>query len=300
MFRYVARLVLALTVALSAYLAVYRPLQLRLGATRHEVNRAMPGDEIQPWPIFNATRAVTINANPAQVWPWLVQIGYKRAGWYGYDIVDNARIPSAERILPEWQHIQVGDTVPIWEGINFRVAAFEPNRYVVWQSASGHDSMVLALYPVDEAHTRLVWRIHNAPYLWGSGYIVAQLFADMTDVIAVRENLQGIKRRAEGAALGSPAMLYVELALWLAAFLGFLVAEVGLVVRRDWVRPMLAVPATALITIGLVLIRPPIWVDAMATAAISIGLWWMSQGQAPVTASANPARRFPGSRYSES
>lgn len=300
MLRYIGRLALALATALSAYLAVYRPLQLRLGATREEVARVMPGDNIQPRPIFNATRAITINATPEQIWPWLVQIGYKRAGWYGYDIVDNARIPSSERILPQWQHIRVGDIVPIWEGINFRVAAFEPNRYVVWQSASGQDSMVLALNPVDKMHTRLIWRIRNAPYLWGSSYIVAQLFADLTDVIAVRENLQGIKRRAEGTPLGNPAMLYLELALWLSAFLGFLVAEVVLVVRRDWVLPLLAVPATALVTIGLVLARPPIWIDGLATAAVFVGLWWMSQGQAPVTASANPGRRFPGSRYPES
>jgi hypothetical protein len=147
MSRYVGRLALALVIALAAYLVVYRPLQLRWGATRQEVARAMPGDDIQPRPIFNATRAITIDATPEQAWPWLVQIGYKRAGWYGYDWVDNAGIASAKRIMPEWQHIQVGDTVPIWEGINFRVAAFEPNRYVVWQSPSGRDSMSLGLYP---------------------------------------------------------------------------------------------------------------------------------------------------------
>ena len=281
MWRYMGRLVVALVIALAAYMFVYRPHQLRWGATHEEVARSMPGDEIQPRPIFNATRAVTISAPPEQVWPWLVQIGYKRAGWYGYDWVDNAGIASAKRIMPEWQHIQVGDTVPIWEGINFRVVACEPNRYVVWQSASGRDSMVLALYPVDEAHTRLVWRIHNAPYLWMSGYIVVQLFTDLADVIAVRENLLGIKRRAERAPLGTPVMLYSELALWLAAFVGFLVAEVGLVVQRDWVRPLLAVSATALIAIGLVLMRPPIWVDGLATVCVWVGLWWMYRGQAP-------------------
>jgi hypothetical protein len=280
MSRYVGRLALALVIALAAYLVVYRPLQLHWGATRQEVARAMPGDDIQLRPIFNATRAITIKATPEQVWPWLVQIGYKRAGWYGYDWVDNAGIASATRIMPEWQHIQVGDTVPIWEGINFRVAAFEPNRYVVWQSPSGRDSMALALYPVDETHTRLVWRIHNAPYLWMSGYIVAQLFADLADGIAVRENLLGIKRRAEGAPLGTPAMLYLELALWLAALAGFLVAEAGLVVGRDWIRPLLVVSATALVAIGLILVRPPIWVDGLATFCVFMGLWWMYRGQA--------------------
>lgn len=273
MWRYVGRLGVGLAIALAAYLFVYRPLQLHWGASKHEVARAMPGDEIQPRPIFNATRAVTVRAQPEQIWPWLVQIGYKRAGWYGYDWIDNAGLPSAHRIIPELQHLKVGDTLPIWEGINYQVAAFEPNRYVVWESASRHDSMALALYPVDAGHTRLVWRIHNAPYLWTSPYLIAQLFADLADFIAVRQNLLGIKERAEGAKLESPLVVYGDLALWLALFLGFLVAEAGLVLRRDWTRPLLALSATALITIGLVLWKPAGWVDGLATFGVYAGLW---------------------------
>jgi hypothetical protein len=115
-----------------------------------------------------------------------------------------------------------------------------------------------------------------------SGYIVAQLFADLADGIAGRENLLGIKRRAEGAPLGTPAMLHLELnlALWLAAFAGFLVAEAGLVVRRHWIRPLLVVSATALLAIGLILVRPPTWVDKLATFCVFMGLWWMYRGQA--------------------
>jgi len=274
LWRYAGRLGLALVIALAAYLFVYRPRQLHWGATKDEVARAMPGDEIQPQPIFNATRAVTIHAPPERIWPWLVQIGYKRAGWYGYDAIDNAGIPSADHIVPELQHLQVGDTVPIWVGINFRVATLEPDRYVVWESESGRDSMTLALYPANATHTRLVWRIHNAPYHWTSPYIAPQLFTDLADFLAVRQNMLGIKKRAEGATLDTPAVVYLELALWLAVFLGFLVAETGLVVRRDWVRPLIAVAATALITIALVVLRPPVWVDGAATIGVCAGLWW--------------------------
>ncbi len=274
---YVGRIGLALVIALASYLFVYRPRQLRWGTTDDEVARAIPGDEIQPRPVFNATRAVTIHARPEQVWPWLAQIGYKRAGWYGYDLIDNAGIPSANRILPEWQHVKVGDTVPIWEGINFKVAAVEPNRYVVWESESGHDSMALALYPVDASHTRLLWRIRNAPYNWTAPYIAIQLFADLSDFIAVRQNMLGIKARAEGVAPQAPPAAYAELALWLSVFFGFVVAEVGVVARRDWLRPLLAAPTTALITIALVLLKPPIWVDGLAAISVCVGLWWMYQ-----------------------
>jgi len=273
---FAGRLGLALVIFFGGYLLVYRPQQLRWGATDEEVARAMPGDDIQRQPIFNATRAVTINARPEQIWPWLVQIGYKRAGWYGYDWIDNDGIPSADRIIPALQHPKVGDIGPIWKGINFKVAAIEPNRYLVWESESGHDSYVWALYPVDASHTRLVWRIHNAPYNWTSpSIVIPQLFSDGVDLIAVRQNMLGIKARAEGVAPAAAAVTYTELALWVATFLAFLVAEAGLVIRRHWLRPLLAVSATGLITVGLMLVKPPLWVDGLATLGVCVGLWWM-------------------------
>ncbi len=272
--RVAGRLLLALGIFLGGYLLIYRPLQLRWGATDEEVARTMPGDEIQRQPIFNATRAITIQARPEQIWPWLLQIGYRRAGWYGYDWVDNDGIPSADRIIPELQHLKVGDDLPIWRGNIWKVVAIEPNRYMVWQSPNGQDSYTLALYPVDTSHTRLVWRIHNAPYMWTSPWVVPQLFSDLADLIAVRQNMLGIKERAEGVALEASAVTYTELSLWIAVFLGFLVAEAGLVVRRDWLRPLLAVSAIGMITIGLVLLKPPLWVDGLGTLGVFVGLWW--------------------------
>lgn len=274
--RVIGRLGLALGIVLAMYLLVYRPQQLRWGATDEEVARAMPGDQIQPQPIFNATRAITIHAQPEQIWPWLVQIGYLRAGWYGYDWIDNEGLKSAGRIIPALQHLKVGDALPIWRGITYKVVAVEPNRFLVWESASGHDSMTLALYPLDASHTRLVWRKRDAPYIWTSpSVLIPQLFADAVDVIAIRQNMLGIQARAEGAGPPAPMVVYTELALWLAAFLGFLVAETGLVVRRDWVRPLLAVWATGLVTIGLLLVKPPLWVDGLATVGVLAGMWWM-------------------------
>ena len=282
--RIVGRLGLSLGIFLGGYLLIYRPKQLRWGAADEEVARAMPGDEIQPQPIFNATRAVTIHARPEQIWPWLVQIGYLRAGWYGYDWIDNDGIPSADRIIPALQQLKVGDDIRIGLGTPFKVVAVEPNHYLVWASPNGGYSMALALYPLDASHTRLVWRIHGV-YDWTSPYIVPQLFSDGTDLIAVRQNLLGIKARAEGATPEAPALVNTELALWVVAFLAFLVAEAGLVVRRDWLRPLLAVSATGLITVGLVLIKLPVWVDGLVTLASLAGLWWIYR---PATQKAIP------------
>ena len=95
------------------YLAVFRPWQLRWGATDEEVKRPMPGDDIVSKPSFNATRAVTINAPAKNIYPWIVQMGVNRAGWYSYDLLDNLARRSAEVILPEHQNIQVGDLIPM-------------------------------------------------------------------------------------------------------------------------------------------------------------------------------------------
>jgi hypothetical protein len=268
------RLGLSLSIFLAGYLLIYRPQELRWGATDAEVARAMPGDQIQPQPDFNATRAVTIQARPEQIWPWLEQIGYGRAGWYGYDWIDNGGIPSADRIIPALQDVKVGDDLAIGKGNIFKVVAVEPNHYLVWASPDGGYSMTVALYPLDANHTRLVWRIHGA-YTWSSpSVLLPQLFSDGADVIAVRQNMLGIQARAEGVAPEAPAIMYTELALWLAAFLGFLVAEAGLVIRRDWLRPGLSVSATGLITVGLVLVKLSLWVDGLVTLGVLVGLWW--------------------------
>src|SRR5512133_2653607 len=81
-----------------------RPWHMRWGATVAEVAAAMPGDDIVHRAQFNATRAITTEAPPAQVWPWTAQLGYRRGGFYTYDLIDNAGERSADRIIEEYQH----------------------------------------------------------------------------------------------------------------------------------------------------------------------------------------------------
>ncbi len=93
-----------------------RPQHLRWGAEPAELKAFWPGDDLIPRPQINATHAVTIQARPDEVWPWLVQIGQGRGGFYSYEQIENAmglRIENADRILPEWQSLQVGDVVPL-------------------------------------------------------------------------------------------------------------------------------------------------------------------------------------------
>jgi len=108
-----------------------RPRLLTWGATREEVARTYPGDELVPdadGSVF--TMATTLTAPPEKVWPWLVQMGFGRAGWYSWDRLDNSGIPSADRIVPEWQSMQVGQhLIGARDGRSwFTVERAEPNR----------------------------------------------------------------------------------------------------------------------------------------------------------------------------
>lgn len=113
---------------LAAYARLVRPWALRWGATAEEAARPLPGDGLVAKADYVATRAITIDAPPHQVWPWLVQIGSGRAGWYTYDRLDNAGMPSATEILPQLQQLAVGDLIPMVAGkdIGLRVKELEP------------------------------------------------------------------------------------------------------------------------------------------------------------------------------
>lgn len=119
---------------LFVYLVFVRPWQARWGATDEEVARRLPGDDVVPRPSFNATRAITIAAPPEAVWPWILQIGSRRAGWYSLDWLDNAGIPSTDRIIPELQCMDVGDFVPMTpDGKNgMWVKECDPNHFMLW------------------------------------------------------------------------------------------------------------------------------------------------------------------------
>ena len=195
-------------VALGVYLRYIRPWQLRWGATDEEVARAMPGDEVVKHPTFNATRAVTIQARPEEVWPWLVQIGIKRAGWYSYDWLDNLGKPSAQRILPQFQQVAVGDVVPLSPDgkQGMRVKAFEPHQWMLWWDNKGESTWCWVLYPQNDSQTRLITRV-RMHYRWLKPSILFSLLVEFTDIVMMRKCLLGIKQRAERTSRQTPELV---------------------------------------------------------------------------------------------
>ncbi len=140
------------------YLWVGKPWHMRWGATDAEIVQSMPGDDLIPG-AGQATRAISIAAGPADVWPWLVQLGYGKAGWYSYDWIDNDFKPSADRIVPEHQLLEVGDKILMMPGMGFAVQSIDVPNSIVSVLEDGSTSWCLALYP-DNGATRLVsrWR----------------------------------------------------------------------------------------------------------------------------------------------
>jgi hypothetical protein len=195
------RLVLGFVALLVTYLLWIRPWQVRWGATEDEVVRTLPGDDIVSRPTFNATRGVSIQAPPGEIWPWIVQIGHKRVGWYSYDWIDNLGKPSAERIIPELQNLKSGDIIPMSPDgkMGFWVKDFVPNQWMLWWDKKGETTWCWGLYPAGENCTRLVTRV-RMHYNWLSPSIIFNLVIDAGDIVMMRKCMLGIKRRAERLA----------------------------------------------------------------------------------------------------
>lgn len=129
-----------------------------------ERRRPLPGDALVPKPIFVSTHAITIDAPPERVWPWIAQMGGGRAGWYSWDAIDNGGAPSATGILPALQTVASGDVMPAVPGATdaFVVAAVDPPRDLVLTVPDGRGGSAVAwehlLDPLPGGRTRLIVR----------------------------------------------------------------------------------------------------------------------------------------------
>jgi hypothetical protein len=145
-------------VVVSTYLLWIGPRQRRWGATEEEVRRSLPGDELLGPDAASTTRAITVDARPEEVFPWLLQIGYGRGGWYSYDWIDNDGRPSLERIEPALQRLSVVALLAMMPGVGPLVQEIAPDHHIV--SGGDADSWCLLVEPTPEGQTRLIsrWR----------------------------------------------------------------------------------------------------------------------------------------------
>lgn len=209
-----------------AYILVIRPWYVRWGATAGELALALPGDDLVPRPRMISTRAVTIHAPAGAVWPWLVQIGQGRGGFYSYDWLENlvgCKIHSAGRIVPELQDLKVGDSIILGPMGGPSVETIQPGRALVLMSRVNSrtmqpyartdapppaffcDSWAFVLIPGPSGTTRLVARSrrdYNPSLL---NFLLWRVFTEPAHFMMERKMLLGIKQRSEALAHAQPA-----------------------------------------------------------------------------------------------
>ncbi len=211
-------------IAIEAYLGLVRPWILHWGATNREVKGWLPGDNLIDHPRYNATHAITINTPAASVWPWLVQIGQGRGGFYSYDWLENligCDIHNADQVLPQFQDLKVDSLLrlappPVKAGIPdfaFKVAVLEPEHALVivtpgrFEDTAGTSlpfaSWAFILEQEDETTCRLIVRFRSIYHLSFPAFLINQGLLEPIHFIMERKMLLGIKERVEGTA-GNP------------------------------------------------------------------------------------------------
>jgi hypothetical protein len=190
----------------AAYIFVARPRCLRWGATRQECDGVVAGDHLIAHADLTATRAISIRTSADRVWPWIAQLGQGRGGFYSYDFLENlvgADIHNADRIVPEWQDVKVGDQVRLAPEVGLDVAIVEPSRALVLRGGTPVGNVAppfdftwaFTLAREPDGTSRLVVRERYA-YLRAWAPLIVEPSAAISFVMTTRM-LRGIKDRAE-------------------------------------------------------------------------------------------------------
>jgi hypothetical protein len=194
------RVLVALALGAAVYLRFLRRPTLTWGATDQEADARLPGDELLEEADGVATRAVDIDASPADVWPWIAQMGpAPRGGAYTYDWIENLLglgMHSVDRVLPEFQAPQVGDTIGYGSN-RMRVERVEPEHVLAWRSEDGNWVWTFVLEERNGS-TRLVSR--NRFRLPSLAARLGMIPMEPASLVMERRMLQGIKERAERLA----------------------------------------------------------------------------------------------------
>ncbi len=272
------------------YYAV-RPWHLQWGATDVEVQRPLPGDEI----VANArthdatTRAITIDAPPDRVWPWLAQIGQDRGGFYSFELLEDlvgCEMENADRVHSEFQKWEVGDKLWMYppekaHGIGHALLLhLEPGRALGFATrqigtpatAPYDGSWSFVVEPLDARRSRLLIRGRAAG---PRGYVAAgfdHFLYEPIHFVMERKMLHGIKVRAEGGS-ASEGEDVLQVGLWTMTFFFGLLSIARVFQRERWRRPLATFAACAVVFGVLTLLQPPLELGTVLVIVLAALLW---------------------------
>jgi hypothetical protein len=202
-----------LALVAGAYAAVGRRTLLGWGATSAEITGPAPGDDLIVDPVSVSTMATSYDAAPSQVWPWLVQMGTGRGGWYSWDLIDNFGRPSAEKILAEHQRLEVGDLLSASRtGTRaFEVVALSAQRHLVLRARWGGGALIDATWSLDlrpsaGGGTRLVVRSRTSGRPRALIRVLEWALHEPGHLVMQTRQFAGLRRRVDGlgARVGEP------------------------------------------------------------------------------------------------
>jgi hypothetical protein len=290
------------------YLGV-RPWYLGWGARAEERARALPGDELVPAPRANtgSTRAITIHAPRSAVWPWLVQLGQDRAGFYSYELLEDlvgCEMPSSDRIRPEFQRRKLGDKLWMYPphkagGMGHALLArYEPEHLLAFatrQTGTTLDQPYDGLWnfvlePMGAETTRLLvrGRAGGERGFWGQAF--DRLVFEPIHFFMERRMMEEIKGLVEGHA-SSRASLMIQPIAWGFLLLLVLRSAVSVLRGRRWPLSLALFLISAAALEFLVFAQPAAWVSVAVTCYLWLSTFVPESGAAS-RSSTSPAQRL--------
>ncbi len=281
------------------FAVIVRPWYLGWGATAAEQSEALPGDAIVPHAATQETRAITIHARTAQVWPWVAQLGQDRGGFYSYDLLENllgCEMPTVDSLRPGRQQWAVGDKLWMYpaekaDGIGHAtLRVYDPGTalgfgtYIAGTSPEAPEdgSWSFVLRAVNDSTTRLLVRGRGAPGRSLLGVAFDRSIFEPMHFVMEKRMMIGIKQLAEGETRGR-VRNHILVGLWAVTFAMFVVGLASVFVGRYWRRKLTGTVCAAIVFQILTLGQPPIDVAILLVLIAATVLWWPVQPGSPLS-----------------
>lgn len=293
--------VFALATAFAALLVgfyvVVRPWYLYWGATYAEIVRPLPGDEIIPNAAGQETRAITIDAPPDRVWPWVAQLGQDRGGFYSYDLLENlvgCEMPTTDVLRPDRQQWRLGDKLWMYpprkaNGMGFAtLRVYEPGRVLGFAARAigttrdqpEDGSWTFVLEPRGDSATRLLVRGRGAAGRSLLGVAFDRSVFEPMHFAMERRTMFGLKQLVEDGERDRIANHW-QVLLWAITFALFVTAGMMVLRREYWYQPLVGLVAAGVLFQLLTLGQPPVAFGATLVGLLGVFLWPPARGSTP-------------------